>query len=176
MIAGAAPDEHGERASANARATTLHPQDPDKRGDARRNRRPPKIRAPASAEHTHTHTCTTIAQQPTHDGKKRRPNERRARRARERERPPLPTATPRYSSRRDRRSHGSHATASDARAPNRTSWQPGASGSAAVASVTRESATRRARAPPRHTTKIDTPPADETSKVSDERRAFVRSR
>ena len=73
MITGAAPDEHGERASANARATTLYPPSTQTSAAAHdATDAPPKIRAPASAEHTHTHTCTTIAQQPTHDGKKRR--------------------------------------------------------------------------------------------------------
>lgn len=39
---------------------------------------PPKVRSPASAEHTHTHA--KIEQTPTHHGKKRRPKQRRARR------------------------------------------------------------------------------------------------
>ena len=47
---------------------------------------PPKVRSPASAEHTHTHA--KIEQTPTHHGKKRRPKQRRARR-RHRARPSL---------------------------------------------------------------------------------------
>ena len=157
-------------ASARAQMHARRPSapDPDKHGGARRNQRLPKIRAPASVEHTHTQTRTTIAQQPTHDGKKRRPNERRARRARERDAALLIETRPTIP--RESRDCERRACAQ----PNKLAT--GSKRERRCGECDERERDKARVSPTAPHDKDQHSPADETSKVSDERRAFVCSR
>ena len=100
----------------------------------------PSIHEHQRAASTHTHTCDDRTA--AYPSRQEAPPQRAASTTSSRARAPphMPSAgaaTPRLSSRRDRRSHRSHATASDTPAPHRTPRQPGASGNPIVASVTR---------------------------------------
>ena len=133
------PNGHGEHASANASDAP-----PIARQAWRRTTQstPPRYTSTSErrAASTHTHTCDNRTA--VYPSRQEAPPQRAASTTSSRARAPphMPSAgaaTPRLSSRRDRRSHRSHATASDTPAPHRTPRQPGASGNPIVASVTR---------------------------------------
>ena len=135
------PNGHGEHASANASDAPPPPPPASQAGVAAHDAiDTPSIHEHQRAASTHTHTCDDRTA--AYPSRQEAPPQRAASTTSSRARAPphMPSAgaaTPRLSSRRDRRSHRSHATASDTPAPHRTPRQPGASGNPIVASVTR---------------------------------------